>query len=166
LKKIKKEADITTRPIWKAVIWVLFGTIGLTVGSKWVVDSSTNIASLLQISEGFIGLTLIAVGTSLPEITTSVIAAFRKRSDIAVGNLIGSSIFNIGWVLGITAVAKPLKILPSMIHDMYWIVGSTVILFLFLLVSKPRHSLKRWQGVLLLLLYAIFLYFLYVGQLR
>lgn len=165
-KKIKKEADITTMPVWKAVFWVILGIVGLTIGSKWVVDSSNKLAIALNISEGFIGLTLVAVGTSLPEIATSVIAALKKRSDIAVGNLIGSNIFNIGWVLGLTATLKPLVILPSMVLDMYWIAGFSVVLFVFLLVSKPKHSLKKWHGVTLLMLYLVFLYFLYIGQIK
>src|SRR5690606_11684784 len=111
IAKTNKDPEIQDSPSMsmpKAVIFVLIGIFALFLGGKWVVDGAVNIAQYFGLSESFIGLTIVAIGTSLRELVTSVLAAYRKNIDIAVGNVIGSNIFNLLWILGITAVVNPI----------------------------------------------------------
>lgn len=97
-------------PVWQSLVWVAIGLAALMLGARFLVDGSVNIARSYGISEAFIGLTIVAIGTSLPELATSLIAAFRRHSEIAIGNVIGSNIFNVLGILGITAVIKPIPV--------------------------------------------------------
>jgi cation:H+ antiporter len=99
--------------ILKSVIMMVAGILGLAYGGKWVVDGAVMVASEFGVSEALIGLTVVAVGTSLPELATSAVAAYRKNADIAIGNVVGSNIFNVFWVLGISAAIKPLPFRPE-----------------------------------------------------
>ncbi len=135
-----------------AVGMVAAGLVMLTLGGKWVVDSATDIARTLGISDALIGLTIVAVGTSLPELATSVMAAVKHNTDIAVGNIVGSNIFNIFWILGLSAVIRPLPFSPGMNLDIVVTLVATMLLFLALFVGK-RRILERWQGVAFVLVY-------------
>ena len=108
-----------SRPLWLSLVMVLVGAIGLAYGGQWVVDGATTIARLLGLSESFIGLTIVAIGTSLPELATSAIAAYKHNTDIAVGNVVGSNIFNIFWVLGLSAVIRPLPVNMEINTDIF-----------------------------------------------
>ncbi|MGC9447306.1 calcium/sodium antiporter [Cereibacter johrii] len=139
-------------PVWKSALITLGGLVVLMVGARLLVDSSTQIARSFGISEAVIGLTIVAVGTSLPELATSVIAAWRRHSEIAVGNVIGSNIFNVLGILGITGLVLPIEGLdPRFLReDMPWVVGSSLLLVLLAFALK---GVPRWAGVLLLLAY-------------
>lgn len=138
---------------------VILGGIGLAVGGKWIVDGATVIALNMGLSEAFIGLTIVGVGTSLPELATSSVAAWNKHVDIAVGNVIGSNIFNIFMVLAITSLIAPIDYNPDLNPDMLFTTFVTLILFFSLFVGK-RHILERWQAGCFLGMYGVYLVFL------
>jgi cation:H+ antiporter len=141
-------------PQWKAWAYTFGGLVVLVIGARLLVDSSTEIARAYGISEAVIGLTIVAVGTSLPELATSVIAAIRKQTEIAVGNIVGSNIFNIFGILGTTALIAPI---PSEARfaaiDMPWVAASAIGLCVLAAVLK---GLPRVAGVILLLAYAAY----------
>lgn len=143
----------------KAVSMVVVGIGGLVLGGKWIVDGAVALASGFGVSESLIGLTIVAVGTSLPEMATSVVAAYRRNVDIAVGNVIGSNIFNIFWILGLSATIAPLPFASALGIDLLVMLGATLVLFLALFVGK-RHVLERWQGVGFVFLYVLYIVYL------
>lgn len=132
------------------------GTLGLILGGKAIVESATFLALTLGISELVIGLTVVAIGTSLPELATSLMAALRRQTDIAVGNVIGSNIFNLAGVLGVAATVKPIAIAPGVLTAEF---PAVVILSLLVLVvglfplAEGRIGIRRWEGALLLCAY-------------
>jgi cation:H+ antiporter len=141
----------------KSILLILSGLIFLIVGGRSIVEGAVNMAARVGISESVIGATIVAVGTSIPELATSVVAAYRKNPDIAVGNVIGSNIFNIFFILGLSAMIKPLPVQSGdNIHVAAAIIGS-VILFLCMFTGK-RKILDRWEGALLILGYLVYLY--------
>jgi cation:H+ antiporter len=142
------EGDI---PQWKAWAMTLGGLVVLVIGARFLVDSATDIARAFGISEAIIGLTIVAVGTSLPELATSVIAAIRKQTEIAVGNIVGSNIFNIFGILGTTAVLAPIPADPRFAAiDMPWVAATAVGLTILAFVLG---GLPRIAGALLLAAY-------------
>jgi cation:H+ antiporter len=158
--KINKEQIIKRR--YKTISILIFsGLIGLYFGGKWVVAGATEIANLFGLSEFVISATIIAIGTSLPELVTSMTAAYRKNLDMAVGNIVGSNIFNILLVLGITAVIKPMSAPLLISVDIIYLIGLSIILFSFLIIGK-KYELERWQGISLLLIYIGYIVFILV----
>ena len=151
----KEEPDLDAAPPAKMPISIaqtVGGLIVLVIGARLLVDSATLIAQSFGVSEAVIALTVVAVGTSLPELATSVIAAFRKQTEIAVGNVIGSNIFNIFSILGITALITPIPADPRFASvDMPWVAGTAVLLVLFAVLLK---GIPRLAGVALLAIYA------------
>jgi len=143
----------------KSTIMILGGLVGLGLGGKWIVDGAVMFATSLGVSEALIGLTIVAVGTSLPELATSAMAAYRHNVDIAVGNIVGSNIFNIFWILGLSAVIKPLPFAAALTTDLVMAIFATFLLFLALFVGK-KHILERWQGGVFVLMYVIYILFL------
>jgi cation:H+ antiporter len=145
--------------IWKAVLLIAVGLVALVVGGKVIVINAVSIAQAFGVSQAVIGVTVVALGTSLPELATSAIAAFKKNPDLAIGNVIGSNIFNVFFVLGISAVIRPL---PS--YSNLWIDASLAALgslLLLLFVSTNCHKeLKRWQGAFFLACYGVYLVWL------
>ncbi|MFH0854625.1 MAG: calcium/sodium antiporter [bacterium] len=141
--------------------WLMIGggLVGLVVGGKWIVDGAVAFATGLGVSEALIGLTVVAVGTSLPELATSAVAAYKKDVDIAVGNIVGSNIFNIFWILGVSAIIRPLPFSPVLASDVLVTVLATLLLFMALFVGK-RHILERWQGVCFIALYVGYVVYL------
>jgi len=131
---------------------VATGLLGLIIGGKLVVSSAVTIAEMFGLSETVIGLTVIAVGTSLPELVTSIVAAYRKSVDIAIGNVIGSNIFNIFLVLGVSAVIRPVPLGSVTLIDELMLIGTGLFLFAGMFVGK-RFELDRWEGVILVALY-------------
>jgi len=150
-------------PIWKASLMIPIGIGGLALGGKWIVDGAVQIAALLGMSEALISLTIVAVGTSLPELATCVVAAYKKNAGIVIGNVVGSNIFNIFFVVGVSAVIQPLKFNLSMNFDVLVGFFSTVLLFSFLFFPR-KNILERWQGGVLLLLYIAYLFVLILKE--
>lgn len=154
-----QEEGFLPMKIWKAVLLIAVGLVALVVGGKVIVINAVSIAQAFGVSQAVIGVTVVALGTSLPELATSAIAAFKKNPDLAIGNVIGSNIFNVFFVLGISAVIRPL---PS--YSNLWIDASLAALgslLLLLFVSTNRHKeLKRWQGAFFLVCYGVYLIWL------
>jgi cation:H+ antiporter len=144
--------------VWRALFLAIAGLALVLVGAHWLVDSSIVLAREFNISESIIGLTVVAIGTSLPELITSVIAAFRRETAIALGNVLGSNVQNILGILGVTALVHPIDV-PADIaaFDIWVMVAATVALIVF---AATNRSLSRFEGFLLLLAYAA-----YVGYL-
>ncbi|HOX97070.1 MAG TPA: calcium/sodium antiporter, partial [bacterium] len=111
--KSAAEADLKEMATWKSFLYIALGLVGLMFGGKWVVDGAVAIATALNISQSLIGLTIVAVGTSLPELATSAVAAYKKQTDIAIGNVVGSNIFNIFWILGLGSIINPIIFTPK-----------------------------------------------------
>lgn len=153
--------DTPTYDRWKAVGLTLLGLGGLILGGKLLVDSAIVLARFAGLSEALIGLTVVAVGTSLPELATSVVAAWRREMDIAIGNVVGSNIFNVFWILGLTAVITPLPAPEGFARDAVVMVLATLALFLALFIGK-RHQLDRWQGGAFLSAYVAYVVFLVI----
>lgn len=140
----------------KAISYIVIGFIGLVFGGEWIVNGAVKIAENIGMSKSVIGLTVIAIGTSLPEMATSVVAAYKGKSDIAIGNVVGSNIFNVFWILGLSSIIKPLPFLASSNTDILAAIISSALLFAFLFVGKKRQ-LDRWQGVLFLCIYVAYI---------
>lgn len=142
-----------------AVIMIIFGIIALVLGGNWIVNGAMGIATIFGLSEALIGLTIVALGTSLPELAASGMAAYKGRTDMAVGNVIGSNIFNLLLVLGLSAVLAPISFSQSLNLDLIFLIIVTVLL-LFLIYIGKKNMLGRREGVVLLLIYAAYLIFL------
>lgn len=153
------EVEVKNLSTAKATMFILGGLAGLVVGGKLIVDGAVEIAGSIGLSESFIGLTVVAVGTSLPELATSAVAAYKKNVDIAVGNIVGSNIFNIFWILGISSIIKPLPFNPASIYDLGMTIAASVLLFIFLFVGK-KHSIGKVKGILFVLIYILYIVFL------
>ena len=154
-----EHVPVKTLGLAKSSLLVIVGLVGLTLGGKWIVDGAVAIAKNLGMSESLVGLTIVAVGTSLPELATSAMAAYKKNVEIAVGNVIGSNIFNIFFVLGISATVKPLPFQAESNLDIAVVIASSLLLFLSMFSGKKR-SLDRWEGIVFLILYGGYLTFL------
>lgn len=142
-----------------SIVLTLVGLAFLGLGGKILVDNAVILATLAGLSQAFIGLTIVAVGTSLPELATSIVAAIHKHDDIAVGNIIGSNIFNVFWILGLTATLMPLPFNPAASFDVLVGVATTLLLFVFMFIST-KHKIDRWQGVTFLALYVGYILYL------
>lgn len=141
----------------KSIIFVIFGLLGLTFGGKLIVDNAIYFAAIFGLSEFVIGVTVVAVGTSLPELVTSVISATKQKSDIAVGNIVGSNIFNVLWILGLSSVITeiPFDVVNNL--DIGFTFLASLLLLMFVALGKV-HKLTRWEGALF-----VILYFIYIG---
>lgn len=142
-------------------IWglIIVGLAGLIIGGQLVVDNGVQLATQLGVSEKIIGLTIIAIGTSLPELLTSVVAALKKNTGIAIGNIIGSNIFNIFLILSVSSLIAPISYNLSFNTDIYILIGGTLFLFLMMFIGK-RHKLDRWGAALLLIFYLAYTFYL------
>ncbi len=156
LDEVNEELDNQSHR--KILLWLIAGAFVLWLGSKWLLNGAVGMARDYGISERIIGISMIAVGTSIPELAASLISAYRKERDISLGNLIGSNIFNIGSVLGITAIIHPISRFDYTIlnNDMIW-----MLLFSFLAVPlawlPQKNMINRWKGALFLILYFVFI---------
>jgi len=152
------ELDIPDAPDkpWVSGLFILLGCLGLVAGAQLLVNGATDIARDFGVSERVIGVTIVAFGTSVPELATSVIAAMRKELDISVGNLIGSNIFNILAILGITAAVTPIPVDVLVGQsDIFWVLGITLLVFAF---SRHKWVIHRWKGLLLFAFYVAYIY--------
>lgn len=143
-----------------SVLLLLVSTAGLYLGATWLVESAVSIAYRLGISERVISVTIIAFGTSVPELATSVMAAVKKQLDISIGNIIGSNIFNIFGILGITSLIKSIPVSMEMRYDIYWMLAISVLLLLLMLPSG-RALLSRWKGAVLLTAYLSYIFLVF-----
>lgn len=141
-----------TWPLYKMLILIVMGLAGLVLGGKIVLDNAVLLAKAMGVSEKVIGLTIIAAGTSLPELATSVVAAFRKNADIAVGNIVGSNIFNLLLIGGTVSIVSPVRYSSIFDVDFYILAAGTIVLFINLLTWR-KHRLDRWEAALLLTFY-------------
>lgn len=141
-----------------SISMIIFGLLGLAIGGKWIVTGAIAIANYFSLSEALIGLTIVAVGTSLPELAASATAAYKGRTDIAVGNVIGSNIFNLLWVLGLSSVISSISYNPALNADLLILLAVTVLL-LFLIYIGKRNIIGKWEGIVLLGLYVCYLMF-------
>ena len=139
-----------------AILWIIIGLAGLVLGGKLIVDNAVSLAVEFGLSQRLIGLTIVSVGTSLPELATSIAAVRKKKVDIAIGNVVGSNIFNIFFVLGISSIVNPVGISEPNFIDIYMNILAGLLLFLFLFTGKGR-KLERWEGGILLGLYVVYL---------
>lgn len=147
------DKEITVR---RALCLILAGLVGLVVGGEMIVKSAVDLATRMGVSEAIIGLTIVALGTSLPELATSVIAATKHNSDIALGNVVGSNIFNVFFVLGISAAVRPLPAYDGIELDAWMAAVGSMLVWLFVKTNRERE-IKRWGGAILLLVYAGYL---------
>jgi cation:H+ antiporter len=157
--KVSNEEDFKKMSVLKSVIFIIIGISGLVLGGKWIVDSAVEIATQFNLSQSLIGLTVVALGTSLPELATSAMAAYRKNTDIAIGNVVGSNIFNIFLILGISSSLTPLPFSPDNNIDIAMTIIASILLFAFIFIGK-RNLIERWQGILFLVIYAAYIGYL------
>jgi len=139
----------------KITLFIVLGLASLVFGGRLVVTNAIHLASAFGVSEKIIGFTIVAAGTSLPELATSVVAAYRKINDIAVGNIVGSNIFNIFFILGISAMISPSNYNPAFNTDIYMVSAGTLLLFLAMLLGGKKR-LDRWEAAVLLLVYIVY----------
>ena len=146
-----EEEQIKNQSIWMCLLWTAVGLVAIILGSNFSVDAASNIARILGLSERFIGLTIVALGTSLPELVTSVMAARKGNADIAIGNIVGSNIFNILFVVGLSSVIVSVPFASAFIVDMIVAIAAGVLLWIF---SLHKKKLIPIHGVVFLLAYA------------
>lgn len=156
----KKELESTTElpaemtpmmPLWKSILFTLLGLAGIIVGSNLVVNNASGLAATMGISERIVALTVVAIGTSLPELVTSVVAARKGETDLAVGNVVGSNIFNIGIVAGIpVAIMGGIPNIAFSVVDVVIVLAATILLYFF---TKNDHKISRWEGVIFLTIF-------------
>ncbi|QNL39855.1 MULTISPECIES: calcium/sodium antiporter [Bacteroides] len=152
---IEEETEIKSLPWWKSILYIIGGLAALIYGGQLFVDGATGIARNLGVSESIIGLTLVAGGTSLPELATSIVAALKKNPEIAIGNVIGSNLFNIFFVLGCSASITPLHLSGITNFDLFTLVGSGILLWLFGLFFAKR-TITRIEGGVMILCYVAY----------
>jgi len=169
IKNSKKSAELVVaedkelaaswgRPLFQNVFFLIGGCICLVIGADWLLGSAVSIATKFGVSNYMIGVTVVAFGTSIPELVTSAVAAYRKQTDIAIGNLIGSNIFNILCVVGITGSIAGMPLPKSVLaFDSWWMLGIT---FLILPLMAFGSKIHRWKGLLLISVYVMYMYFL------
>lgn len=159
---ITKENHQPALKIWGLII---VGLGGLILGGQLVVVNSVNIANALGVSEKIIGLTIVAAGTSLPELVTSIVAAIKRNSDIAIGNVIGSNVFNILFILSISSIIKPIEYNPNFNLDFYILIGGTVFLLTSMLTGQKK-KLDRWESGILFGFYIIYTAYLVMKEIH
>jgi cation:H+ antiporter len=150
---------IKRRSLAASSLMILAGFLGLYLGGRWVVDGAVTIAENFGLSQLLISSTIVAIGTSLPELITAVVAAMKNDDDLAVGSVVGSNIFNVFWVLGASAIIYPITLPASAIVDLLFLLVATLLLFFFMFVGR-KHELEKWQAGTLLLCYAAYIIFL------
>lgn len=162
MKKNKNASDSCEvpreMPVVKSLIFLVVGLVVIVLGSRFAVDAASAIARILGLSERFIGLTIVALGTSLPELFTSAMAALKKNSDIAIGNIVGSNIFNILMVVGLSGLIIPVPFVADFRFDTIVAVYAAVLL---LVLALPKRKLFRLSGLLMLISYAVYFYLIW-----
>ena len=155
---------IKEMPIGKSALFIVAGLAGLIYGGQFFVDGSSQIARSLGVSESVIGLTLVAGGTSLPELATSVVAAWKKNPQMAIGNVVGSNLFNIFLVLGVSSSIYPLRVQGITFLDYAVMLGSCIMLFIFGRFFK-KQMITRWEGIVMVLCFLVYMTYLVMNAL-
>jgi len=158
---IKGEEEPKEYSILKSTLMIVLGLAGLIIGGRWIVNGAVELATLFGLSENLIGLTIVAVGTSLPELAASAMAAYRGKTDLAVGNVVGSNIFNILWVLGISSVINTIGYNASFNIDMIILIGVTILLLILIYVGR-RNVIGSWEGATLVSIYIFYIIYLII----
>ena len=158
-EEINEMSEIVVMSTGKSVMYILIGMVGLYFGGQWVVDGAIHLATIFGMSQSFIGLTIVAIGTSLPELVTSIIAVRKNNTDIAVGNAVGSNIFNLLWILGLSATIKPLAFEVVSNSDIFMIIIASTMLILAVIVGR-RTVISRWEGLWFFSAYSAYMVFL------
>jgi cation:H+ antiporter len=153
--------DLSGLTVPKAALLVGVGLGALMLGGQGVVKGAVSIATQLGMSQTLIGLTIVAIGTSLPELATSAMAAWKKNADIAVGNIVGSNIFNIFFILGSTATLRPVSFGPGSNMDVLAVVIASLLLFGAMLVGRKSRVLDRWEAAIFLVCYVAYVVYLF-----
>lgn len=156
------DVEIKEMPLWKSIFWIIFGLAGLIVGGDFLVDAATEIALQMAIPQRIIAVTIVAIGTSLPEFATSIVAALKKQTDMAIGNVVGSNIFNIFFILGTSAAISPIEIASESIYDILINLGTSMLLFLFIFTGRGR-KIERVEGGIFTALYIAYIVLLITG---
>ena len=158
----EEEAESRPRKLWLAILLVLAGLAGLIFGGNLFVDSATDMARLLGVSDKFIAVTILAGGTSFPELATSLVAALKGRDQIALGNILGSNVFNILLILGSSALITPLSLASVTYVDALVLLSSVVLLLLWAYTGR-RERIDRWEGALMLMLFGAYYTYLFIN---
>ncbi len=157
-----EDVEVKTLSVWKSVFFIAIGFAGLFFGGRWLVNSAVDIAQWIGISERIIAVTIISIGTSLPELATSIVAASKHKVDMAVGNVVGSNLFNTFLILGVSASISPIHMAAESMVDILLNISATLLLYLFIFTGKGRQ-IERWEGAVLVALYVAYLLFLILG---
>lgn len=157
-----EDEDIKEIVTWKSIVFIFLWLTWLTIWWKWIVDGAVEIAKNFGMSETVIWLTVVAIWTSLPELATSIVAALKKQSDIAIWNIVWSNIFNIFWILWVTSIIKPLPFSESSNIDILMMIFATIILFLTMFIWK-KHTICKWQWALMFLIYIWYIWYLVIN---
>lgn len=144
-------------PGWKCILYIVVGVAGIALGGDWVVKSASTIASAFGISQNIIGLTIVAVGTSLPELVTSIVAARKKDVDMALGNALGSNIYNILMVLGVASLLSPISLSMLDIFDIACLIGVTILVWI---MAWTRRKLDRKEGIIMVATYVLYMVYI------
>ena len=155
-KKRDEGDEVKAMSPLKSIIYIVGGLAAIIIGGDLVVDSACDIAAAFGMSEALIGLTIVALGTSLPELATSLIAAAKKNCDIALGNVVGSNIFNVFMILGCSAAIKPLPSYPGFVLDSIMAALGCVLVWVFVMTNK-KHQIRWWHGAIMLIVYGGYL---------
>ncbi|MBQ9987051.1 MAG: sodium:calcium antiporter, partial [Erysipelotrichales bacterium] len=159
LKNREEGEDVKTVSLPMSFVYIIGGLVGVVYGGDLVVDAATAIATMFGLSQNFIGLTIVAVGTSLPELVTSVVATRKGESGLALGNAVGSNIFNILFILGMSAVISPLTVLSESLVDGIIMLATGGLLYVF---AKTKHEMTKPEGIICMLVYVAYTVFLFV----
>ena len=138
----------------KSVIYIILGAVAIAVGSDWVVDGACTVAAAIGISQTLIGLTVVAFGTSLPELVTSIVAAKKGEVDMALGNVIGSNIFNILLILGVSAFIHPIPVITESLYDTVILIGLSIIIYIF---AATGDKIERKEGIAMIGAYILYM---------
>lgn len=156
-EEIEAAEEIKIMPVWKSLLFIVIGAVGIILGGDVVVDSASNIAAKFGMSQTLIGLTIVSVGTSLPELVTSIVAARKNEVDMALGNAIGSNVFNILFVLGIAGAISPMAFLNENVIDIVILLVFSLIVWLF---AWTKKEIKRGEGLIMVLLYVLYVVYI------
>ena len=151
------DEEIKLLPVWQCIVYIVGGAAAIKFGGDFVVEGATAIATMLGLSQNLIGLTIVALGTSLPELVTSIVAARKNEIDMALGNVIGSNIFNILLVLGIAGVISPVAIIAENLIDTFILFVVSTLVWIF---AWKKKELVKWQGIVMLAIYTAYLVYI------
>lgn len=151
------DEEYETLPVWKCIVFILGGIIAIKFGGDFVVDGASSVAKMFGLSENLIGLTIVACGTSLPELVTSVVAARKNELDMALGNVIGSNVFNFLFVLGIAASISPIAFITENIIDIALLIAMSLLVWVF---GWTKQKIEKKEGIIMLLIYVVYLVYI------